>query len=274
MLTGLTVTSDLTTSSLELSLQDASNGYIIKEIAGLDPVKSNIVTSPMAGLDGVQFQANKRDARNIVLTLGIEPYSGGATVQDLRQALYNYFMPKANVSMTVKLDDYPFATIAGQVESFETPLFAKEPEIVVSILCFDPDFIDFYEQYVSSHTVSNTVETVINYAGSSPTGFLLEMDLNHGISGFDIYHRRPNLQLTTFSFLGTLNNADKVFVSSNTRDKFIKLKRGTDESSLLYGVSPQSKWPVLYPGENYFRVHTAYDDIPYSLKYRTRYGGL
>jgi len=274
MLTGVIVTSDATTASLTLSLQDSANGYIVKDITGLDPVKSNIASSPFAGLDGAQFQSNKRDVRNVVLTLGIEPYSGGSTVQALRQALYPFFMPKTNVHMVFVLDGTPFAYVDGQVESFETPLFAKDPEIAISVLCFDPDLKGISTVMYAASTSPNTTDFTIDYAGSVETGFLFEMTANRAMTGFDLYLRRPNNTQTVLNLAASILTNDVIQLSSHPRSKYAKLIRGGVETSLLYAVAPTSKWPSLLPGENYLRVYSPGAPVPLSVTYPNLYGGL
>src|SRR5262245_38075871 len=113
---------------LTLELDDATSGFIVQDIDGLDPVKATIVSSTFANLDGAQFQSSKREPRNIVMTLGLEPDYINQSVRDLRSALYPFFMPKSFISMRFFMSDGLTVDISGYVESMETSLFSKARE--------------------------------------------------------------------------------------------------------------------------------------------------
>ena len=281
MLTRLNVRSDVNITSLALSLQDAANGYIVKDIQGLDPVKATITSSPFAGLDGEQFQASRREARNIVMTIGIEAYSGGATVEELRRALYSYFLPKRTVTLTFYFADMygnipagSVRQIEGQVESFETALFSKDPEIAISIMCFDPNFSGGGTYTVNGNTTSGSTEQTIEYDGTVETGFKFELNVNRAMSDFVMTVRRPNSTQESLTFAMSLLNGDKVTINTDPKNKYATLLRGGVESSVLYAVAPTSKWPKLYPGENYLRVLVSGASVPYVVTHAQLHGGL
>src|SRR6187431_1368607 len=84
---------------LTLSLQEVEEGFIISDIDGLDPVKATIVSSAFAKLDGEVFQSARREKRNIILSLDLEPDYSIGSVQSLRNKLYQFFMPKSRVML-------------------------------------------------------------------------------------------------------------------------------------------------------------------------------
>jgi hypothetical protein len=259
---------------LSLSLQDVVSGYIVQEVQGLDPVKATLVSSSFANMDGEQFHSARREARNIVLKVGLEPDYVHETVQDLRRGLYDYFMPKALVNLRFVMSDGLVVDTQGRVESFETELFSKDPEVSISVICFDPDFFDATPVVLAGNTTSGTTETSIAYDGSVDTGVLLQLNVNRSVSSFTVYYRDPTGTLRSLDFSAALINGDIVKISTVTGTKYARKTTAGSETSALYAVSPQSYWLKLQPGANTIRVYATGAAIPYTLTYYNRYGGL
>lgn len=263
--------------TLSLPFADVSAGYTIKNIDGLDPVKATIVSTAFAQLDGSQLQSARRENRNIVLTLGLDPYLQGASVKSLRAALYAYFMPKSFVTFKFFDENVAYATIAGQVESFETPLFARDPEVVISVLCPDPSFLAVTPLTVNSNTVAaGGVETPITNPGSIESGYLLSFTANRVLTGVTIQNRRPDNSVVTLDLSAGIAVGDGVAISTMPLDKYVTVMHLGTEKSVLYGLTAASKFGPLWPGVNNFRVtHSAAGAIvPFKLIYTPKYGGL
>src|SRR5437868_144697 len=92
-------------SVLSLPLEDPSEGYIVREIKGLDPVKATLVSSSFANNDGEQFHSARRESRNIVVTLDLEPDYAVRGVKELRDQLLNFFMPKTAADLAIHMYD-------------------------------------------------------------------------------------------------------------------------------------------------------------------------
>lgn len=262
---------------LTLPLDDVSNGLIIEEIGGLDPVKATLVSSSFAGADGEQYHSARRESRNVKLKIGLEPDYVDVMVADLRKRLYGFFMPKSEVSLRFVMDDGLYVDIVGRVESFDTPLFTKEPEVDISLMCFDPDFIDPNLVSFSGMSTSldnETADSLITYPGTVETGAVFTVRPNRAVNAFTFYHRPPDGSLRTLDFSIPLVANDVLRISTVTGAKGVTLTRGGTESSALYGVSPQSSWLEFLPGDNYLRLYLSGAPIPYAVEYITRYGGL
>lgn len=259
---------------LTLSLLDPTNGYLVHDVSGLDPVVATIVSSRFAQRDGTQYQASRREDRNIVIKLGLEPDYVTSTVSQLRQDLYTYLMPKSNVTLRFYLDDQVFAEIQGRVENLASVLFTQDPEVTISILCFDPDFYALVPTTLSGSTTSTTDETIFNYTGSTETGFIFRLAINRAVTEVVLYND-PLVDVTqSLDFVGILQAGDVLEISTITGAKRAVLIRGGVRSSVLYGVSPASNWLNFYPGENRFRAAVSGAAIPYTIEYTTKYGGL
>lgn len=261
---------------LTLPLQNVSSGFVVESIDGLDPVKATIVSSAFAQLDGEQYQSSRREKRNIILTLGIEPDYAITNVADLRRQLYNFFMPKSRVQFRFFQTGEPVLEIYGRVESFDSSKFTKEPSAVISVLCFDPDFYTQQSVVIEGTTTSSSVVTTHNYEGTVETGFLFSLLIDRAITEFTIYHSPADDSLRSlgFSVATSLEAGDVLKISTQPGNKYVTLTRAGVDSSYLFGVSPQSNWINLFPGANELRVFAEGAAIPYTIEYTTKYGGL
>jgi hypothetical protein len=270
-------------SVLNLPLGDPSNGYVVKNIDGLGPVKATLVSSSFANMDGEQYHSARRSARNIVISLVLEPDYGVMDAKTLRDMLYRFVMPKSSVKVTFTLFDQFSISIVEQtleleimarVESCEPPLFAREPTIDISLMCFDPDLVDpRLIDYVGTTTSDLTMRS-IDYVGTVDAGVLFTFRPNRPVNEFTIYHQPPDQTLHTIEFAYPLLTDDVVAISSVPGSKFARLVRDGVESSVLFAISSQSDWFTLQPGSNAFRVYATGDPVPFDIEYTVKYGGL
>ncbi len=270
-------------SVLNLPLEDASEGFIVKDILNLGPVKATLSSSSFANLDGAQYHSSRREARNIIVKLGLDPDYGVSSVYDLRTQLYNFFMPKTQAKLTFTLFDKFSLSVLGQVfeleiygriESFEPDIFSNEPTVDLSLMCFNPDFIDPDEAIFEGSTVADLTEAVLTYDGTVETGALFTILPDRAMPDVTIYHRPPDDTLRTIYFTYDLIAGDKLEISSVIGDKYVTLTRAGVEASQLYSLSPQSSWLELMPGDNNLRVYSDGAAVPYTLEYTNKYGGL
>lgn len=260
---------------LSFQLDDEEAAYLIQNVDGLDPVKATLTSTAFAGVDGVQFQSARREARNIVITAGLNPDPLTETVRSLRNRLYAFFMPTTKVDLTLYDDEGPTVTISGVVEDAPSPLFTQEPAMNVSVMCPKPDFLDAVTTSITDGmTTSSTSGRTISYPGTSKTGTVITLNVNRTMSDFTIYHQPPNDDLRQLDFSAPLVAGDVLTISSVTGDKGVTLNRGGTISSLLYGKSPQSSWIELLPGNNVITFYATGAGVPYTLDYVARYGGL
>lgn len=255
-------------------LDDISDGYSIQDIGGLGPVKATLVSSSFAGVDGEQYQSARRETRNITIKLGLEPDWITNTVDDLRNSLYEFFMPKSEVFLTFYKDNGLVVKITGRVETCEPDIFSAEPMMDVSLICYDPDFLAPVPVSLSGTSVSSTTDTIIPYAGSVDTGIIFTLNVNRTLTDFTIYHTPPDGELRQLDFSGSLVSGDVLTISTVTGNKGATLLHTGTSSSVLYAVSPQSNWIEFQKGDNDFRVYAPGAGVPYTIEYVTKYGGL
>jgi hypothetical protein len=275
MLTKLEI-QNIRSDTLALPLQDVSGGYVVKEIGGLDPVNATLTSSSTAQVDGAQLQSSNRETRNITLKLGLEPdfSPNNDDVRSLRSGLYEYLMPKANVVLKFYNDDILFAVTAGTVESFENSMFSADPEVNVSIICWDPDFIAPEDAPSSGSTVSTTTTTTIAYTGTTEAGFIFTLNVNRTCAGFTLYVTHPDNTQQKYDVVTSLLSGDVVTVTTIPGSKSIILTRAGASSSLLGAVTTVSVWPNLTKGDNLFRAFASGAAIPFTMSYTPKYGAL
>jgi hypothetical protein len=268
-------------SVLELPLSDISEGLIVKGIEGLDPVKATLVSSSFANMDGEQYHSSRREARNIKLELALEPDYAVTSVKNLRDQLYKFFMPKTKVLLIFEMFDHHNVSvlgfnleIEGVIESFENTLFTKNPEVTISLMCFNPDFVDPRLVIFEASSVADLTELDLLYRGTIETGVIFKLRPQWGVNDFAIYHRPPDQTLRIVHFSYKLMPNDVLEISSIKRAKKVTLIRDGVESSILHALSPQSNWLDLYPGNNKLRVYADGPSIPYSIEYTNKHGGL
>lgn len=275
-------------SILNLPLEDPSAGFVVRNIEGLGPVKATLVSTSFANMDGEQYHSSRREARNIVLTLGLEPDYAIQDVKDLRDQIYQFFMPKTQSTLAFHMFDRITQNIAeqtkdltidGRIESCDTSLFTKDPAVDISLMCYDPDFVDLTGVTVDGVSVSDLTPSIVTYDGTVETGVIFTLMVDRDVSEFTIYHRPPDGTLVTIDFSYPLVAGDVVRISSVSGSKYVTLTRGGVEMSILYAISPQSGWLELQPGDNSIRVYatdtaTPYRPLAYTIDYTTKYGGL
>lgn len=260
--------------TLVIPFVDGADGLFIQDIDGLDPVKATLVSSSFANVDGEQYQSSRREPRNLVFKMGVDTTQFYGSVSALRRKTMQYLMPEAEISLRFFSDDFPTVEIAGVVESFDWPLFAQEPEVTISIMCYEPDFLELIPVSLAGTTSTVPTESLVGYAGTIETGFLFKIMVDRALSEFTIHHRSSSDKLSTLEFADSLVAGDVLEISTVTGDKRVDLIRNGTRSSILYAMSPYSNWINLFPGANHISVNAEGASIPYTIDYITRHGGL
>jgi hypothetical protein len=263
---------------LSLPLEDDSSGFRVANIEGLDPVKATLVSSSRAGSDGEQYQSSRRETRNIKFNIELDPNSDiGDTVRDLRKKLYRFFMTESEVRLTFILEDGLDVDIVGRVESCETAHFSQEPAVDISIICFEPDFYDPTPVVATGMSTSDAAPKVVTYDGTVEVGVKITLGpIVNAIPDFTLYHTLPNDEIRTLEFDNVpLEIGDVLVISTVFGSKGATLTRAGSSSSALYGISPQSNWIELEPGDNQLKLYsTVVGGSPWTVEYINKYGGL
>jgi len=259
---------------LEFILDDISDGLVLEDVDGLDPVDASISSSDSAQQDGANFQAARRIPRNLLIKIGLEPQASNQTVRGLRRQLYSFFMPKKSVSLRFYDLDGLVVDISGWIESFDAKLFVKEPHVNISVMCLKPDLLEITPVELSEETTDDTTEIPIVYTGTVDTGFTFTMNVDRTLTELTIYHRGPDDVIQSMEVAIPMVSGDVLSISTVKGNKYVTLNHLGTLSHVAYAVSPQSTWHQLSEGDNYIRVYAEGDPIPYDISYITRHGGL
>lgn len=259
---------------LTLTLDDVTDGFIVEDIDGLGPVKASIASSSYAIRPGAKFQSSRREIRNILIKIILEPDYSTDTVFSLRQKLYDYFMTESMVDLKIFDSTGLIVDVSGIVESCDPAIFTKDPRVDISIICHEPDLVDPTEVEISGDTTSSATETLITYVGNIKTGFEFILNVDRTLSDFTIYLRGPDNVVKSMDFSADLLAGDILTINTIAGSKGVTLVRSGTTSSPLYGIADESTWLELSKGSNYIRVYATGDPIPWDITYNTRYGGL
>lgn len=251
--------------------------FQIKDIQGLDPVKANIVTSNFSQIDGVQFQTSRREMRNIIMRLGIDSTDVSVSAQSLRKQLYEFLLPKTDVKIKFIRDGAQNVIVDGMVETFESPLFVKDPEANISILCFDPDFHSDTINTVSGDSIDGGTETSVTYDGDVDSGFVFKLNVTKTVTGFTLENITATGTIQRLYFDATDNPLlanDLLTISTIPGDKYVRVNRAGVSTSYLWALDSASEWVKLYPGLNKIKVNSSAVGVPFTIDYYNKYGGL
>jgi hypothetical protein len=253
---------------------DTSGGYSVRDIEGLDPVDAVLTSSSMAQVDGATPQNARRDIRNITMKLGLVPDYVANTVQSLRSDLYKYLLPKTNITLAFYIDGALSLVGSGQVETLSNVMFSDDPEVDVSIVCYDPDFYTPAPTVLSLNTTSDTNTTLIDYEGTSEAGVIFTLNINRTLTEFTIYSTTPDNTVQKFDVNGAYLTGDVIVVNTIPGQKGVTLTRGALSTPIMYDVDPLAVWTSLERGGNAFRAYAAGAAIPYTLSYTEKFGGI
>lgn len=256
----------------------------VRNIDGLGPVKANIRTTPFATGRGELYQGGSTGTRNIVLTLGLNPdFVEYPSMAMLRQILYRYLLPEQKTKLRFYSDEIPTVEIEGYVESFEPNMFSEDPEVVVSIICPDPDFVS--EATILTGTVTEMLEgPEFEYVGTIPTGFELKVETSDAKPSFNgmliVSLSQPGLSDQNFFVQPVLVDASQYFSMSTAKPKRVRTLStdgfGTPPVNLMPNIIGNSVWPLVRPGQNAINVTTAAEDVGqnWTMAFFSRFGGL
>lgn len=285
MLQRIEVTSYAPALPLPIGEGASTDPIQVRDVAGLDPVKAALTATAFATGRGSYYQGGSIPERNIVLTLGLNPNWVDQTVANLRKQVYSYFQPELPCTLRFFTDDYPDLEIEGICESVEINMFSEDPEIQVSIINHQPDFIAVDDTDVSG-TVSNALidgdpsEYEFEYEGTAPAGFVLSVNPSPsnpsytgpilivletfmGVESFQV--DEVTIDATKRLIFGTWDNDRKIHTIDSD---------GEIVDQLLKGVVAGSSWMKLRSGQNIVAVSAEENFLTFQLTYFERHGGL
>lgn len=249
----------------------------VHNIDGIGPVKATVNTTQYGSIDGSYFTGSSLPERNIVITVGYNPdWGDGGTIEELRQVLYQYFMPKQVVGLTFRSTHMPDVDIAGIVESVDPNIFSQDPEVQVSIICPDPAFygtelvtVDLVALVIGAE--EELVDT-IGYTGNVPTPIKVEVTKGSAIDYTgEILIENIN---GSFHVNSSINSTHSLEFDSTDGSRKIDDVTSSSRTSLIPQVDDSDTWVKLQSGKNYFSVRTTTGGQAVQVSYLPQFGGL
>ena len=279
MFSTMVVVGDGSSGTLTVQLGDVSGGINLENIDGLDPVKATLTSSNYALQAGAILQSVRRETRNIVIKLGIIPDPTTQTVSSIKKKIYSIFREGTQIFMKFYEDDpdTPVSDgyqIHGWVETCTGPIFTQEPEVNISVMCFDPDFFDSEIVNVTGLTTGDLAATPVEYVGTTETGVTFTLNVNRTLGEFQINQVDPDGNTWSMDVVALFQTGDVVTISTVPGNKSVDILRAGVTIPSVYAVSPQSTWIQLSPGSNTIRFTASGDPIPASLSYQNRFGSV
>lgn len=293
MLTDILITNPDTSSSFHLLgglvgvETEADKNIQLHEIDGLGPVKADISTSDYANIRGALFTGGHTGLRNIVIKVGLNPDWGSQSMTSLRKLLYGYFMPESPVHLTFSSDEYPDCGIDGYIESMEPDIFSKSPELQISIICPQPDFVAESSTVINGIVGGDSAATAqeIDNPGTIPSGFTVQLGLNTGYTTVAESHiaiqKGPDITPKYFIVTTALviSVSHTLYYNSIPGLKAVKRLNSTggNDDLLGYVSTTYDEWHQLSPGTNFIKVYgddSVSGHAKWTLTYFARFGGL
>lgn len=270
-------------STLTLPLEKDTKGFFVRDVKGLGPVKATLTSSTVASLDGAWFSSGRREPRNLLIKLGLDPDYSLYSAHDLRNELYDYLMPNTEAKVKLRmydhrktgyLDQYLNVEIDVRVESLELDMFTRDPSVDISLIAYRPEFVDPENTIFEGVTTDTLDEELLDYQGTINTGVLFTIFPNRALREFTIYHIPPNQKLYKVYYTQELEDSTTLEISSIPGNKYVRRYTNGIESNRLPFLAPQSDWLTLMPADNKIRVYAEGAPVPYTIEYQNKYGGL
>lgn len=247
--------------------------YTVKKIEGLTPAKADIYTANNIGQDGAMYKGARTGMRNIVFTLGYnyDHPTHRANVY-LRGDIYARFPPKGSVRMVFHSDNHESIQIEGFVESVESEIFSRMPDVQISIICPDPYFSSLTQRSITGTDGQNLT---IPRLGNAPTPFIFKTE--RLVEDFGFLQLKNALD-QKISIYHSYSVNDEIYINTIPGSKQAKIYRWDSlHANILDGVRSGNMGMVFDSRATYLRLLNdapSTGKITYKVWYTPKYLGL
>lgn len=195
-------------------------------------------------------------------------------------------MPEQWCKLRFFTDDYTDVALEGICESVEVNMFSQDPEIQVSIISHQPDFVAIDDTDISG-SVTNALsdgdptEYEFDYEGNAPAPFVLAVRpsaSNPAYTGRLLVVLETLDSVDTFELTEVTVDATKYLIfgtwDNDRKIETVETESGDQVDQLLKQIVAGSSWPKLKPGQNILAVSAEENFLTFKLTYFSRYGGL
>lgn len=260
---------------------NGQNPFVIRAATGLDA--QDIV--PRYYSSGVESATKFYDLalqpREIQMRIGLNPnYKLDNRPADLRDQLMRAIA--ANRSGEIQLKFLDNNAVVGQIKGFitkfETGLFNKTTDVVLTIYCRDP--LIRAEALTTIPITGLDLENLVltDPISTAPHGFQFVMESTGFTEAFWTLSIREQESNYDWSFDVSVDlsfsEGDELHFSSELNNKYLWQGPGFVTTYLMDKIAQGSVWPIMFPGENTYFIEIAgftyeWDSISY---YETHWG--
>lgn len=246
--------------------------FVLNNCEGIYLVESNVITSENTMTDGATYQGSNIKMRNIVLTV-----SAKDNHKKNREKLYGLFKPKSQGTF-VYIEDEEEKQIGCYVENISVDSVKNCRTAVISLLCPDPYFESVaditveianwqsmfeFEFETSSAGIefgakSQAKSKTIENNCADYTGIEIVISAESTVKNPIIYHSANENTDAEFIKVGTdtrpltLNNGDRLVITTHTNNKHVYLERGGERTEINAYLDIDSEFLQLRNGRNTF----------------------
>lgn len=260
-----------------LSFRDPKriNPYNVKTIVGLDA--DQIVTRFYKGSgNSGRFYNLTLEKRNIIVRIELNPSFATGSYSDLRDALYKMISSSRTGSIEIKFKNGTnvLAVISGFISKFEAPNFTKTPEVQITVNCSNTMLQAPLPVYLDTAAI---IPTAINFRddiSTAPHGFAMQIGVLEPATTFTISDPNdPNWSFQATPVNGFFTD-DILAFSSELNNKYFYIIRGVTPIYLADVITPESVWPIQFPGDNLFTIAEMSKMTFLSVSYYPTYWGV
>ena len=245
---------------------NSDNPYLARSILGLDAPD---IISKFYGFSTTnrdRLYDFSMDPKEVVIRVVLRPQKAiGETYSSLRDRLYRAISSYRGGEIDIRFNTGVawFAYLRGIISKFEAPLFSKSPEVQLTINCEDPIIRGFNASHLTQDSSPSGLEpfVVVDALSTAPHGFQIEVTLTDDMSSFAIVDRLAIGPAADWEFrlVYPFETGDIINVNSQTGERAVTVKRGTDITPIADRIAPDSVWPILFPGTNYLTFSSPSD---------------
>lgn len=233
--------------------------YVLKAADGLGPPEVDVSVVSMLATGGY-YQGRRPQLRQVILRVGLQPeWNIGQTPQELRSALYGLLTPSLADTLYLQLIDgsTTIAQAECQVSKMEVAAFSKDPEVQITLNCFQPYFEALYYD-AQKPTVTGTSDGVVFNVDNDGTAespfyiaFQFKTPTTAAIRLTDVY--RPNQFIEIVNRTFALDDVLIINTRPGSRGVWRQPAGSTARNNILDKLNPDSTWLQLHHGENPLR---------------------
>ena len=303
MIKSYTITTDRGKSiKLEMTRPEKS-GFIISNVEGLGPVKSNINTIKSATSHGTRYNSASLDQRNIVMSF-IFCETKTESIEDIRHKSYEYFPINERIDIVVETDKRTLKT-EGWVETNEPNIYSSQEGCTVSILCPDPFFYSMTvnrttfsgiepnfefpfenesltEPLLTMSTLKSDIVKNIEYDGDFNTPVTITIRAVDSASNVVIYNMKTHeqFQINTDK-LAVLTGSeiiagDTIIINTKQGSRSAVLIRDGVQINIFNCINRDADWFMLSKGVNTFayKAESGESGLYFSIENKVVYTGV